>query len=993
MTRLRYSLGVLMAALGVVPLAAQAPTGTILGHVTEAGTERPVQGVNVTVGSRNAVTRQDGSYLLTGVPAGTDTLRAKVIGFAPLNQEFTLAAGQTLVVDLAITARAVDLSEIVVIGYGELAAGNITGAVTNVTPDEFNTGRIITPTELIQGKVAGVQVVESNEPGGGTTVRIRGSTSTGASNEPLWVIDGVPLGGGASTGSGITAGRDALNFINSDDIASITVLRDASAAAIYGTNAANGVVLVTTKRGGKGGPQFEYTGSVSTSVITKRPDMLNANQFRAAVLQFDTDNGTTYASQLLSSNTDWFDQVSRTGYGQEHTLAFSGAGERMDYRFSLNFLDQKGIIEGSKAQRISLGANYNQRLMQDRLNLRVNLRGFRGNDEFTPGGVLSNAAQMGPTQPVKDPTAPTGFYDWPGNLLTSADNPVAILALASDKATTYRGVGGVQAEYRLPWLEGLAANLNVGFDGTKAERTFFDPSTLHAQSKTGTDGRYQRNTPTEVNSVVDAFLNYAVPRRVGPGLLDLTSGYSYSYSHGEFPSVTATGLATDLLGPDGIPAADFVTSTQDVQKSKLISFFGRVNYNINDRYLAALSIRRDGSSRFGPDNQWATFPSVAVAWRISEESFLKNVRSLSDLKLRATWAKTGNQSFGNYLWASSYRVGDAQVQYSFGDTLFNTIRPSGVDPNIKWEETRSWDLGLDFGFNNQRITGAIDVYDKKTDDLLFAVEPPAPALSDLIVTNIGSMRNRGIELSLSARVLQGDQGGLGWTADLTASHNKNELLSINPNTGNAFQILTGGISGGVGSRIQVLQAGSPINSFFVYKQLYQNGKPVEGSYKDLNGDGSITQDDRRAYHDPAPKLILGHSSHLTYGKFDFGVTLRAYLGNYVYNNVSSNLGARAELGRGSPYNLHTSVLETDFAQPQYLSDYYVEKASFLRMDNITLGYTFDVAGKPARVFGTMQNAFTITGYSGVDPTAGANGIDNNIYPRSRTFTSGLSLRF
>ncbi len=1007
MKALGYGIGVLLAAVWVAPLVAQEPTGTILGHITDQSSQKPLQGATVSIGNRTASTRPDGSYLISGIPAGTDTLRARMIGYAPLTQEVTVAPGQTQVVDLALTAQAVNLSEMVVIGYGEQQAGNITGAVTNVTPEQFNTGRIITPTELIQSKVAGVQVVESNEPGGSTTIRVRGPTSPGASNEPLIVVDGVPLGGGSNTGSGITAGRDPLNFINPQDIASITVLRDASAAAIYGTNAANGVILITTKRGGQGSPSFEYTGTVSTSSVTRLPSMLNASQFRAAVVQYDADHGTTFASQLLNANTNWFDQVDRTGYGQEHTFAFSGAGGNMDYRFSLNYLNQKGIIDGTTAERLALGANYNQRLLNDRYNLKVNLRGTRTADKFTPGGVLSNAAQMGPTQPVRDLTTRTGFYDWPGNQLTSADNPVAIVNLASDKATTFRAVGGLQNEYRLPWIEGLAANLNLGFDATKAERTFFDPSTLHAQSKTGTNGRYLRNTPSETNTVLDGYLHYAVPRTVGPGLLDVTGGYSYSKSHGEFPSVQATGLSTDVLGPDGIPSADFVTTTQNVQESKLISFFGRINYNINDRYLAALSVRRDGSSRFGPGNQWGTFPSVALAWRLSDESFLKGFTALSDLKLRATWAKTGNQSFGNYLWASSYLVGDAQVQYSFGDTLFTTIRPNGVDPNIKWEETRSYNLGLDFGFKNQRVSGAIDWYDKRTKDLLFAVPPPAgSALSDLILTNIGSMRNQGIEISLNARVLEGGSKGLNWTTDFTFASNRNKLLTINPTTGNATQILVGGIAGGVGSRIQVLEPGDRFNAFFVYQHKRDaNGRPIyadvngDGSitdidlYVDQNGDGQITQDDRRGFHDPAPKFILGHSSYLTYGKFDLGFTLRAYLGNYVYNNVASNLGTLSELGRGSPYNLHNSVLTTHFATPQYLSDYYVEKASFLRMDNLTLGYSFNIAGRPARAFGTLQNVFTITGYDGVDPTAGSNGIDNNIYPRSRTLTSGLSLRF
>jgi iron complex outermembrane receptor protein len=993
-------MGVLLAALWIMPLRAQEPTGTIHGHVTDEVSQRALAGVTLSVGSRTTASRADGSYVLTGIPAGSDTLKVRMIGYAMVFRPVSVVGGETLLVDVVMNAQAVNLSEMVVIGYGELQAGNITGAVTNVTPEEFNTGRIITPTELIQSKVAGVQVVENNEPGGSTTIRVRGTTSTGASNDPLIVVDGVPLGGGAGTGSGITAGRDPLNFINPSDIASITVLRDASAAAIYGTNAANGVVLITTKRGGQGSPSFEYTGTVSSSSITRRPDMLNAAQFRAAVQQYDADNGTTQSSQLLNANTNWFDQVDRTGFGQEHTFAFSGAGGNMDYRFSVNYLNQKGIIDGTTAERVTLGANYGQRLLNDRFNLKVNLRGSRAGDKFTPGGVLSNAAQMGPTQPVKDPTTRTGFYDWPGNQLTSADNPVAIVKLASDKATTYRAVGGVQTEYRLPWLEGLAANLNLGFDATKAERTFFDPSTLHAQSKTGTDGTYRRNTPSEVNTVLDGYLHYAVPRTVGPGLLDVTGGYSYTKSHGEFPSTVATGLSTDVLGPDGIPAAKFVTSTQNVQESRLISFFGRVNYNINDRYLAALSVRRDGSSRFGPGNQWGTFPSVALAWRLSDESFLKGFTALSDLKLRATWARTGNQSFGNYLWASSFLVGDAQVQYSFGDTLFNTIRPNGVDPNIKWEATRSYNLGLDFGFKNQRISGAIDWYDKRTTDLLFAVPPPAgSALSDLILTNIGTMRNQGIEIALNARLLEGSKSGLGWTTDFTFASNRNRLLTINPATGDATEILVGGIAGGVGSRIQVLKPGEPINSFFVYQHKRDaNGKPIYAAqdtamYVDQNGDGKITQDDRRAFHDPAPKFILGHSSYLTYRNFDLGFTVRAYLGNYVYNNVASNLGTLSELGRGSPYNLHRSVLKTGFATPQYLSDYYVEKASFLRMDNLTLGYSFNIAGRPARAFGTLQNVFTVTGYDGVDPTAGQNGIDNNIYPRSRTFTSGLSLRF
>jgi iron complex outermembrane receptor protein len=986
MRRSGYFLGVLLAALLVAPLSAQTPTGIIRGMVRDAATQQPVEGVTVTFGSAATMSRADGRFQINAAPVGTDTLRGRLIGYNAVARVVTVAPGQTVDADLTLSAHAVKLEEIVVVGYGEQRAGNITGAVTNVTSEEFNTGRVITPSELIQNKVAGVQVIENNEPGGGTSIRIRGATSTTASSDPLIVVDGIPLGNG---GGGVSIGRDPLNFINSNDIESMTVLRDASAASIYGTNAANGVILITTKKG-RGAPKFEYTGTVSSSSVTRLPTMLNAAQFRAAVVAHAPAN----VPQLGTSNTNWFDLVDRNAIGQEQNFAISGSGNSNTYRISANYLDQDGILEATNTQRVTLGINYSQLLFKDRLNVRLSLRGSRARDQFTPGGVLSNAAQMGPTQPVHDANAPTGFFDWTGGI-QSADNPVAILALAKNQGTTLRSVGNVQGAYNLP-LDGLTANINMGYDVSRASRVSFDPSVLHAQIKNGNYGNYFRQDPSQLNTAIEPYLNYAIPKPIGPGLLDLTAGYSYSTSHSEFPTTSADSLSTDLLGINAIPAAKTVKSTQFIDESKLISFFGRVNYNINDRYLINASLRRDGSSRFGPDRQWGTFPSLAVAWRISQESFLKNMTSLSDLKLRASWAQTGNQSFSNYLWSSTYTVGDAQSQYWMGNGFVTTIRPSAVDPDIKWEATRSFDLGVDFGFKNQRFSGAIDWYDKKTTDMIFFVPVAAGTVpGDFVTTNIGSMRNRGIEMSLNAQILQGAQGsrGLRWSADFTAAHNSNELLTITPFGGQAQQILTGGIAGGVGQTIQVLKPGSAVNSFFVYKQKYANGKPVEGSYEDLNGDGTINQDDRRPFHDPSPKWILGHSSYLTYGKFDFGFTLRAYLGNYVYNNVASNLGTFSEVTRGSPYNLHSSVLETGFTTQQLFSDFYVEKASFLRMDNLTLGYSFSLRGQSARVFGTIQNAFTITGYSGVDPTAGLNGIDNNLYPRSRTLTGGLSLQF
>jgi iron complex outermembrane receptor protein len=981
----------LLPALWIAPLSAQEPSGTIRGRVTDAATQQPLAGVTVSVANRFAASQADGRYSLGNIPAGSHTVHARMIGFAEFTQPVMLSGGDTAVVDIGLTGQAVGLSEVVVIGYGEQRAGDITGAVTAVTDSQFNTGRIISPQMLIQSKVAGVQVVDNNDPGGGLSIRIRGATSVNASSEPLYVVDGVPLGNGA--GGGLSAGRDPLNFLSPDDIESITVLRDASAAAIYGANAANGVVLITTKSGKRGqGSGFEYSTSMSASSVTKVPDMLNAAQFTTAV--------TTYAparvDSLLGQNTDWFGLIGRTGYGQDHNVSFTGAGSDMGYRLSLGYLNQEGIIRASSTERLSLGLNYSQRLFNDRLNLRTTVRGSRALDHFTPGDVLGNAAAMAPTQPALDPTSATGYWDW-RTTNASPSNPLASVSLARDHGTTWRSVGNAQARYTL--LEGLTANLNLGYDLTKTDRTTFNPSNLAAQVRQGHGLFYLANN-TQASSVLETFLGYSPTRNYGPGRADIVGGYSYSQSHGEFPWLRETDLTTNLLGDNGIPGAANITNVRDITDYKLISFFGRVNYNISDRYLAAVSMRRDGSSRFGPGNQWGTFPSVALAWRISQEPFMQS-GALSDLKLRVSWARTGNQAFGDYLQYPTYTYSDAQSQVWFDGGFVTTIRPSAVDEFIHWEKTTSYNAGLDFGFSNQRYSGSIDWYTKNTRDLIFTVPVAAgTTLGNFVTTNIGSMKNRGLELSLNAALREGRGGGLGWTASLTASHNTNELVAINPNKSVA-KILTGNISGGVGNLAQVLQPGVPINSFYVYEQRYDaSGKPIYDTgtltnmYVDRNGDNIINDSDRRPFHDPAPKWILGHSSYLSYGRLDASFTMRAYLGNWVYNNVASSNGAYQNLtGSGMPSNLHASVLVTGFVVPQYYSDYFVEDASFLRMDNITVGFSSSFRGQPFRLYGTVQNAFTITGYSGVDPTSGLNGIDNNIYPRARTVTTGLSVRF
>lgn len=987
MRRLRCISGALVAVLLHAPLYAQAPTGTIRGRVVDETSKQPLAGALVEFAGRRAVTMADGKYTITDAPAKTDSIKARLIGYGATGRQVTVAAGQTLTVDLAMAPEALSLGELVVVGYGQQRAGEITGAVSQVNAAEFNPGRNVSPAQLIQNKIPGVQVIDNNEPGGGLSIRIRGATSVNASNEPLYVIDGVPVGFGA--GGGLSVGRDPLASLNPNEIESMTVLRDASAAAIYGANAANGVVLITTKKG-KEGMRVEYSGNFSTSTIDRAPTMLGAADYRAAVQQFAPQN----LNQLLNENTDWFGLVTQQAFGTDHNFSVSGADVNTNWRLSAGYLNQEGIVSGTQLERISLGVNFGQRMFNDRLEVNISLKGSRQDDQFTPDGVLSNAAQYGPTQPVNDPTSTTGFYEWPGNRLTSADNPMAILALATDRGLTYRSIGNGSMSYRMPFLEALQARVNFGYDVTRAERSTFNPSTLHSQTKTGTGGSDYRTNPTQTATTLEALLNYNAAVKAIPGTIDLTGGYSYMRSYGEFPWYLAQGLSTDLLGGNGTTAAKTVQNFQDVQEAKLISFFGRLNYNLNDKYLIGASLRRDGSSRFGDANAWALFPSVSGAWRISEEFGADKPMGLSDLKARASWAKTGNQAFANYQQYSSYFIGDAQSQVQFGNQFVSTIRPSAVDPNIKWEQTSAWNVGLDFGFSNQRLRGSIDWYTKDTDGILFNIPVAAGTnLSNFVTTNIGAMKNTGWEFMVGYDVIRTAKNGFTWTADFNASTNKNELTAINPNAAASSEILVGGIAGGVGTTIQVLRPGVPVNSFYVYQQKYKaDGKPDEGKYEDLNGDGIINVADRRPYKDPAPDWIFGHSSYMTWGKWDAGFTLRAYIGNYVYNNVASNLGQYQELTRGSPYNLHTSVLETGFTSPQYLSDYYVEDASFLRMDNIQLGYTFQYRGQPLRVFGAMQNAFTLTGYSGVDPTAGLNGIDNNIYPRSRTFTAGLSLR-
>ncbi|MBT8462740.1 MAG: SusC/RagA family TonB-linked outer membrane protein, partial [Gemmatimonadetes bacterium] len=585
---------------------------------------------------------------------------------------------------------------------------------------------------------------------------------------------------------------------------------------------------------------------------------------------------------------------------------------------------------------------------------------------------------------------------------------VGALNTVDQEAVTYRSVGNVTGEYQLPGLNGLSVTGRFGYITTNVENKFFAPSFNKGQAENGLNGTVSRGNPSEFSWLGDAFLTYIGNWDGGIHNLNATGGYSYQSWRIDSPSFFAQQLSSDLLGIDGIPSAELERTFLDVQEHRLASWFGRANYTFKDRYIATATFRADGSSRFGDGNRWGYFPSFAGAWRISEESFMDGAGSLSDLRLRVSWGKNGNEPFGNYLQYKDYVFGDPLAQARFGDEFVSTIRPSAADPNIKWEETSSWNFGLDYGFNNQRYWGSVEFYTKDTNDLLFSVPVAAGTnLSNFVTTNIGSLKNTGVEVTLNAMFIEGQGDGFTWDANFNAAYNSNEITEINPFSGGVTEIRTGGISGGVGSFIQILRPGEAVNSFYVYEHIRDgSGNPIyedtnndgtineQDLYRDQNGDGIINQDDLRVNNKPAPDWILGHTSLMRYKKFDLGLTLLAQIGSYVYNNTSSTRGFYDQLrDQQAPNNLHESVLTTSFGVPQYFSDYYVESASFLRLNNLELGYTFSRALNGIRIYAVTQNLFTITGYSGIDPTAGINGIDNNIYPRSRTFTAGVNVRF
>lgn len=980
---------------------------TITGTVTDARDGSPLQGVTVQPkgGGAGAATGKDGSFRIV-VDGGVQTLVFSSIGFGI--REAPIGGAP---IRVSLSPNNATLNEIVVIGYGTARKKDLTGAVVTVSEKDFQKGSITTPEQMIAGKVPGVSIISNGgQPGAGSTIRIRGGSSLNASNDPLIVIDGVPMDNDLITGqkSIIAGASNPLSFINPNDIETFTVLKDASAAAIYGTRAANGVIIITTKKGKGGGLKVSLSFVNSMSTLTKKVSVLSPAQFRNVV---NTDGSAVQKAMMGAANTDWQDEIYQSGFGTNNNVSFSGGVKGLPYRISVGYQDQNGILRTDNLKRTSVALALNPTLFDNHLKVDLNLKGTRESTRFGNQAAIGGAITFDPTQPVRvksprfggyyewlDPNQATGLYNLVGR------NPAGLLEQHIDRSHPERSIGNLQLDYKFHFLPDLHANLNAGYDVARgAGTTYVTDSAAESYAAGGKGGLNNPYKTTKKNGLIEFYLNYVRDLKSLKSHIDVLAGYSYNDYRTRiyyYPTYNAAGVKTG--GDPAAPFADF--------RHTLISYFGRAVYSYNDRYLLTATLRRDGSSRFAPINRWGLFPSVALAWKIKDELFLRASPVVSDLKLRIGYGITGQQDgIGDYDYVSYYYLSNAGASYQLGDVYYQGFRPSGFYANRKWEQTATSNIALDYGFLDGRITGSIDFYLKKTSSLLNQVSQPAGSnFSAYIVANVGNMENRGIEFSLNAEPIRSRD--LSWDLGFNVTYNKNKItkLTVVPDL-NYPGLPSGTIGGGIGGQFALINAvGGSKNIFNLYKQVYNaDGSPIEGVFVDKNKDGIINQDDLFKSKSADPNVFMGFSTNVTYKKWSAGFVLRSSLGAYVYNNINSQTGVRNQmLANLVLYNGSSNYLVTKFkgGAQQLLSDYYIENGSFLRMDNLVIGYSFGTIAHTKtrlRLNATVQNVFVITKYSGLDPEIGANvpsglgnpGIDNNLYPRPRTYSLGVNLDF
>ncbi|MBT6765437.1 MAG: SusC/RagA family TonB-linked outer membrane protein, partial [Prolixibacteraceae bacterium] len=781
---------------------------TVTGKVTDAESGNPLPGVSIVIiGTTNGtITNFDGIYSID-VPAEA-VIVYSFIGM--ISQEIPVNNRTEINVEMEGTSFGVD--EVVVIGYGTVNKKDATGSVQAINTDDFNPGAITSPQELVSGKIAGVQITTGGgAPGSGATIRIRGGSSLSASNDPLFVIDGVPI-----DNDGISGMRNPLNTIHPSDIETFTVLKDASATAIYGSRASNGVIIITTKKGRKGtGLKINYNGVSSLSVRSGEIDVLTADEFRNLVIQ---ENGadSNAAALLGTANTNWQDEIFQAAFGMDHNLSLTGNLQDMPFRASIGYSNQEGILKTSALDRLTGSLGFNPSFLEDHLTINLNLKGMLINNTFANGGAIGSAVGFDPTKPVySDSDVYGGYYTWteqnsnnPNTLAPS--NPMAQLMMHEDLSTVKRSIGNMQIDYKLPILPELKATLNLGYDYSNSEGTVVDQNDAPWTFSNG-GGYFREYTQEKKNELLDFYLTYAKELEKVDSRLDVMGGYSWQHFWRENYQFATNGSGSEILTPQNY----------DPTESYLVSFFGRLNYVFKERYLLTVTVRQDGTSRFSPDTRWGTFPSAALAWQINDEPFLADSKTVSELKLRLGYGITGQQNIGNndypYLPRYTYSVNNAD--YQFGDSYYTTIRPEGYDADIKWEETTTINIGLDYGFIDDRITGSIDAYIRKTNDLLNFIPVPAGTnLTNQILTNVGDLENKGIEFSILARPISKED--LSWEVGFNASYNINKITKLTATDDpNYLGVFTGGISGGVGNNIQIHSVGMPASSFFVYEQV------------------------------------------------------------------------------------------------------------------------------------------------------------------------------
>jgi iron complex outermembrane receptor protein len=964
----------------------------ISGKVTDAADGSALVGVTIQEkGTTNGIiTDGNGNFSISVAP--TATLVISYIGYA--SQEVPVNGRTIINVPMAI--ESMNLQEVVVIGYGTVKKSDATGSVVAVSSKDFNKGAITSPQDLLVGKSPGVVITNSGgAPGSGATIRVRGGSSLNASNDPLIIIDGVPI-----DNSNIAGSSNFLSFINPNDIETFTVLKDASATAIYGSRASNGVIIITTKKGKAGSKMsITYDGNTSIANAIKFVDVYSGDQMRQIALDHIGLYGAESLTKLGTANTNWQKEIFRTAISQDHNLSLSGSYKTLPYRVSIGYTDQNGILKNTDMQRLTGSISLDPSFLKDNLKVNFNAKGMTTNNNFGDPGAIGSAVNMDPTQPVKDGNAVSdGYYQWSNygaNLGTP--NPVEQLLAVDNRSVVNRIISNIQLNLMIPFVPGLNANLNLATDYTKSKGHNNLPLSAPSVLTSPLSGKLSDYNGTNSNNLLDFYLSYSKDLASIESKIDATAGYSWQQFKRQSFSYTR-GIVDDTH-----PYQKTDSTYKAPVILRLISFFGRVNYTFKDRYLLTLTVRDDGSSRFydgfskSPSpNQWGLFPSAALAWKIKEESFLKNVNAISGLKLRLGWGITGQQDIGSDFPAQAiYTVSSPGSYYPIGGEYVPTLRPSAYDGTIKWERTDTKNIGLDFGFLKDRITGSFDIYKRVTTNLLNTVTIPSGSnFSNTLFTNVGSLENKGMEASLNLMPISKKDMSL--TIGLNLTYNVNKVLKLLITDDPKFVgVLYGDAFTG---QKQVTRVGYPTYSYFLNKQVYDaNGNPIEGLYVDLSGLGGTVNGnnaDKYIYHNPAPDYVLGLSARFVYKNLDISASARSNIGNYVYNQVAAGASYDQLYQIGYFKNFTTFLSDTKFVKRQFTSDYFVSNASFLKVDNVSAGYKFDniVDKLSARVSFTVQNLVTITKYKGLDPEV-PGGIDNNFYPRPRTFMLGLSLTY